>query len=162
MKIKKIFISLLCIILVICSAVCVGCNPYEDTLVIYDYDNGKECLKIDLNGEDEFSIDFIHSVNKSNVKEIYKIEGKEIVCHTLVYSAFGAGMPDAIEPPLSLEYDQDGNMVITGYNIRFSNDNPLTVAISIPYDHTITVGNKTYSLGDLVGHGKIVTISVIR
>ncbi len=162
MILKKIFISLLCIILVFCSVTLAGCNQYKDTLVIYDYDNGRECLKIDLKGEKEFSIDFIHSVNKSNVKEIYKIEGNEIVCHTLVYSAFGAGMPDVIEPPLSMEYDNDGNMVITGYNIRFDNDNPLTIAISIPYDHTITVGDKTYSLGDLIGHGKTVMVSVIR
>ena len=162
MKLKKIFTNLLCILLVFCSVSFSGCNPYKDTLVIYDYDNGKEYLKIDLNGNKEFSIDFIHSVNVSNVKEVYKIEGNEIVCHTLVYSAFGAGMPDVIEPPLSLEYDKDGNMVITGYNVRFDNNNPLTVAISIPYDHVLTVGDKSYSLGELVGHGKTVTISVIR
>ena len=139
-----------------------GCTKYQDVLVIYNYDTGKECMTINLNGEKEFSIEFLHSVNLSNVKEIYKIDGNEIVCHTLVYSAFGAGMPDELDPSLTLSYDSEGNMVITGYDIRFSNKNPLTVAISIPYDHVLTVGDKSYSLGDNVGHGTIVTISYIK
>lgn len=162
MKIKKIIAGILCFILILGTLALGGCTQYKDTLVVIDYDTGKEYCQIGLNGKTEFSVDFIHSVNKSNVKEIYRIEGSEIVCHTLVYSAFGAGMPDVIEPPLSLSYDNEGNMVISGYDIRFDNSDPLTIAVSIPYDHILTVGDKAYSLGEIAGHGTTVTISVIR
>ncbi|MBO5223529.1 MAG: DUF1850 domain-containing protein [Clostridia bacterium] len=162
MKIRKIITGILCFIFMFCSVAFSGCTQYKDTLVVIDYDTGKEYLAIDLNGETEFCVDFIHSVNKSNVKEMYRIEDDEIVCHTLVYSAFGAGMPDVIEPPLSLSYDGEGNMIVSGYDIRFNNSDPLTIAVSIPYDHTITVGDKTYSLGEIAGHGTTVTVSVIR
>ena len=158
---NKILVSLLSILLLF-SLTFTGCTKYKDVLVIHDFNTGKEYMYIEMKGKTEFSIDFIHSVNKSNVKEKYTIDGNEIVCDTLVYSAFGAGMPDNLDPSLTLSYDNDGNMIISGYNIRFNNKNPLTVAISIPYDHILTIGDKEYSLGSLIGHGTVVTISYIK
>ena len=162
MKIKnKILVSLLSILLLF-SLMFTGCTKYQDILVVYDFNTGKDYMQIDMKGEKEFSIDFLHSVNLSNVKEKYTIDGNEIVCDTLVYSAFGAGMPDDLDPSLTLSYDSEGHMVVSGYNIRFNNKNPLTLAVSIPYDHILTVGDKEYSLGDIAGHGTVITISYIK
>lgn len=154
-KILTVILSILLLFALALSA----CSPTQAKLVIKDYQTNQTYLTIPLGEDKEFSIDFIHSVNKSNVKEKYKIENNEIVCHTLVYSAFGAGMPDDLSPDLSLSYDSEGNMVISGYNIRFSSLSPLILAISIPYDHILTVNGEEYSLGTLIGHGETVIIS---
>ena len=64
--------------------------------------------KITLKDGDSFSVTFRHSVNKSDVTEIYQRRGKEIWLTGCVYYGFGAGVAEVLEPGWTLENGENG------------------------------------------------------
>ncbi len=50
-----------------------------------------------LEDQEEFYVEFLHSVNRTLVREYYKIEKGQIHLFRAEYSSFGAGMPEVPE-----------------------------------------------------------------
>lgn len=117
-------------------------------LVIRDGDTGKELSSYPVRDGDEFSITFVHSVNKSPVTDVYKIRGKDIFVERTIYYAFGAGVQTEIEEGQSLEYGEDGSMIVTGFNRRMER---LSYIVGTVSDHILKVGEQTVSLRELCG-----------
>ena len=67
----------------------------------------------------EFAIEFIHSVNQSPVREVFKAAGTEIQPVSVRFYSFGAGMQTNAEEGQTLSRDNDA-MVITGFNHTFT------------------------------------------
>ena len=57
-------------------------------LVLTDRDTGRVCARYPLEDGESFSVTFRHSVNKSDVTEIYERRGKEIWLTGCVYYGF--------------------------------------------------------------------------
>jgi hypothetical protein len=62
-------------------------------LVVCDRDTNKKYASYAVEQGEEFSISFIHSVNITEVTDVYYVDGNTIVCDKCIYSSFGAGMP---------------------------------------------------------------------
>ena len=67
-------------------------------LMLYDTDSGKIYAEFPVSEGTEFSVEFIHSVNLSPVKDIFVIRKGQIVADSTVYSAFGAGVQTELGP----------------------------------------------------------------
>jgi hypothetical protein len=126
------------------------------TLVIKDTDSGKIYGRWSLNEADEFAIEFIHSVNKSPVREIFFIEKKMIRLLAVRFASFGAGMQSDLGEGQKLSYDGDF-MVISGFNTSFKELNYIVGTVS---DHILFINGDTISLRDLCGRNAHVSISL--
>jgi len=102
----------------------------------------------------EFSIEFIHSVNMSPVRETFIIDGRMIRPLSVRFSSFGAGMQSDLEPGQKLGRDGDF-MVITGFSSSFRELNYIVGTVS---DHLLYINGETISLRELCGRNAHVTI----
>ena len=121
------------------------CN---DTLVLYNTETGKVYKTFRIREGSEFAVEFIHSVNQSPVIDIFRIENESIIADRTVYSSFGAGVQTEIEDGQTLEYDEDGNMVVSGFDIVFPEVKYIVGTVS---DHVLRIEGEYISLTELCG-----------
>ena len=118
------------------------------TLVVANSETEEIIMKFFVSEGDEFSVEFIHSVNQSPVKDIFVIRDGKIFADRTVYSAFGAGVQTEIEEGQTLTYDDEGNMVVSGFNIEFPRIKYIVGTVS---DHILEIGSEKISLRDKCG-----------
>lgn len=126
----------------------VSCNNPIDTLIIYDTETYATYKTFSVSEGTEFSVEFIHSVNQSPVIDVFKIENDNIVADRTIYSSFGAGVQTQIEDGQTLEYDDDGNMVVSGFDIIFPEVKYIVGTVS---DHILCIEGECISLTELCG-----------
>jgi len=125
-------------------------------LEIRDSDSGKVYGRWPLEENGEFSIEFIHSVNQSPVREFYSAENGMIRLRTVRFFSFGAGMQSDLEGGLTLSRDGDA-MVISGYTTTFK-DKELNYIVGTVSDHLLFINNETISLRQLCGRNAHINI----
>ncbi|MGL4791287.1 MAG: DUF1850 domain-containing protein [Anaerotignaceae bacterium] len=106
-----------------------------------------------------FSVSFVHSVNKSRVLEGYIIKEGQIYLDSCTYSGFGAGVATEVEEGQTLSYNDDGEMVITGFNRKMNN---LSYIVGTVSDHIFNINDEEISLRDLCGRNSTVRFEVLE
>lgn len=107
-------------------------------LDIYEFDNDKT-----------FSIEFIHSVNKSPVIDYYIVDDKNnIIVTKTTYYNFGAGVQTELNDNEYLEYGNNGDMTVNNINKIIS---PLVYIVGTVSHHTLNINNKDIILDDKYG-----------
>ena len=126
-------------------------------LVLTDRDTGRVCARYPLEDGESFSVTFRHSVNKSDVTEIYQRRGKEIWQTGCVYYGFGAGVAEELDPSWTLETGEHGEMILGNIEQRMDD---LTYVVGTVYDHILTVGGERIVLNELAGRNRKVHFSI--
>ena len=109
-----------------------------------------------MNDGDEFAVEFVHSVNQSPVREVYKIEGNEIRAVSVRFFSFGAGMLSDIEEGQTMSRDGDA-MIISGLNCGFAELDYIVGTVS---DHLLFINGDTISLRDLCGKNAHIALRI--
>ena len=125
-------------------------------LVICDRDTNKKYASYAVRQGEEFSISFIHSVNVTEVTDVYYVDGKTIVCDKCIYSSFGAGMPTEWEENWQVSYEGD-KMTISGLDIR---QKEVTYIVGTVYDHVLHLGGEDIVLNELCGKNAEITLKI--
>jgi hypothetical protein len=129
----------------------------EPKLVLSNDETGKVYTRLPLKDGDSFSVTFRHSVNKSDVTEIYQRRGREIWLTGCVYYGFGAGVAEVLEPGWTLENGDNGEMIIGNIEMKM---NDLTYIVGTVYDHILEVNGERIVLNDLCGKNAKVHFSI--
>lgn len=148
-------ITVTAVVLVI-TAVLFCLNSCEDDgvkLVLCYSENDEVIRSFDVEEGDEFSVEFIHSVNKSPVKDVFVIRDGKIYADRTIYSAFGAGVQTELGEGQTLGYDEHGNMVVSGFNMEFPR---VECIVGTVYDHVLEIGGESISLTELCGKNAFV------
>lgn len=146
---RKYSIAAVIIILITAVIVCLdSCGDKGVYLVLGNSETGKVYRRFEVSEGDEFSVEFIHSVNKSPVKDVFVIRDGKIYVDRTVYSAFGAGVQTEIEEGQQLSYDENGNMVVSGFNIEFPRVKYIVGTVS---DHVLEISGESISLTETCG-----------
>lgn len=124
--------------------------PY---LILRNGDTGKVIAVYPVNEGDEFSVTFVHSVNRSPVTDVYEIHSGAIYVTRTIYYSFGAGVQTQIEAGQTLKYGADGSMVVSGFQRRMDN---LSYIVGTVSDHILEVGGESVSLRNLCGRNTTV------
>ena len=130
------------------------CTPY---LVMYVSDTNARYITQKAPDGMMFSVEFIHSVNQTPLKDTYIIEDNQIRAYSTTYRSFGAGVQTALEEGQTMTYDEDGNMVITGFDITYD---PLRYIVGTVSDHILTINGNEISLRDLCGRNAKVVFEI--
>ena len=135
-----------------------SCEDKGDKKIVLCYSDTDEIIA-SFEGDEgtEFSVEFIHSVNKSPVKDVFRVENGQIVAARTIYSAFGAGVQTEIEDGQKLEFDEDGNLVVSGFDIVFPRVDYLVGTVS---DHILEIQGESISLRDLCGRNAHVYFAI--
>lgn len=128
-----------------------------DKLILSDGNTGEVYAEFDAYEGMEFGVSFIHSVNKSEVYEIYEIKDGKIILMKCIYSSFGAGVATEIEDDQTLEYTDDGKMIISNINREMSGLSYIVGTIS---DHVLRIEGSEISLRDLCGKNSVVRFAI--
>ena len=130
------------------------CTP---GLVLTDRDTGRVCARYPLEDGESFSVTFRHSVNKSDVTEIYQRRGKEIWQTGCVYYGFGAGVAEELDPSWTLETGENGEMILGNIEQRMDG---LSYIVGTVYDHILRIGDERVVLNELCGKNCKVHFSI--
>lgn len=136
-----------------------GCSPGGTSLVLSNADSGQVYATYPVENGDTFAVEFIHSVNKSPVRDVYEIREGEIWNTQCIYYGFGAGVEEELGEGETLSYGENGEMIIS--NIEKKIDNMVIVVGTIS-DHTLYLRDETISLRDLCGRSSKVLFSCQR
>ena len=128
-------------------------------LILENDETGEVLLRHPVYRGQQFSVDFIHSVNLSPVKEIFVVAGGEITLTAIEFETFGAGMPTELEPGQVLVRLPDGGMRIEGFDRTVGQ---LRYTIPRGGDITLTIGEQRIPLGSLDAPGQTVRFSVFQ
>ena len=129
----------------------------EPALTLTEQGSGRVLARIPLGDGEEFSVTFRHSVNKSDVTEIYQRRGREIWLTGCVYYDFGAGVAEVLEPGWTLDKGENGEMIIGSIEMKM---NDLTYIVGTVYDHILDINGEKIILNELCGKNAKVHFSV--
>jgi len=123
-------------------------NPWKaGILQVHDSVSGRMLGKWPLEASGEFSIEFIHSVNQSPVRETFQVKDKKIWLLNVRFHSYGAGVQSELGDGQILSRDGDA-IIISGYNASYSRLNYLVGTVT---DHVLYIDNEMISLQKLAG-----------
>ncbi len=125
--------------------------------MLSDQISGRVYARLPLEEGEEFSVTFRHSVNKSDVTEIYERRGREIWLTGCVYYGFGAGVAEELDPSWTLETGEAGEMILGNIEMRMDD---LTYIVGTVYDHILELGGERIVLNELCGKNAKVHFSI--
>lgn len=125
-----------------------SCGSGGVKLALCRSETGEVIKLFDVEDGTEFSVEFIHSVNKSPVKDVFVVREGKIYADRTVYSAFGAGVQTQVEEGQKLEFDEKGNMVVSGFDMEFPQVKYIVGTVS---DHVLEIQGECISLTELCG-----------
>ena len=126
-------------------------------LVLRNGDTNEEIARFRVSEGDEFSVTFIHSVNQYPLTDVYEIRDGKIYVVRTIYNNFGAGVQTEIEDGQTLEINENGEMVVSGFNMEMP---WLSYIVGTVSDHTLTLHGEEISLRELCGRNSKVSFSV--
>lgn len=127
-----------------------------DYLVLRNGDTQEEYARFRISEGDEFSVMFIHSVNQYPLTDVYQIKDHKIYVVRTIYNNFGAGVQTEIEEGQTLTYGENGEMIVSGFNMEMPY---LSYIVGTVSDHTLTINGKEISLRELCGKNSKVEFS---
>ncbi len=78
-------------------------------LMVSQFPDGKNLILVDLDQEKGFALSFIHSVSKTRVTDIYRVENGRIIQTAERFSAHGAGLPSQADEPGGICWEKKGD-----------------------------------------------------
>ena len=124
-------------------------------LVVQNSSTGQIYAQWLVSDNSEFSIEFVHSVNQTPVRDVFLISNNEFLPTETVFYGFGAGMQTELEEGQHLTYNADSSMSITGFTMRLPQLNYIIGTVS---DHVLYINGESISLRELCGKNAAITI----
>ena len=141
---------------VIIAAIAIIALRSGNYLVLRNGDTDKEFARFRVSEGDEFSVTFIHSVNQYPLTDVYQIKNGKIYVVRTIYNNFGAGVQTEIEEGQTLEINENGEMVVSGFDMEMPY---LSYIVGTVSDHTLTIHNEEISLRETCGKNSKVSFS---
>lgn len=159
MKKRSILISFSLLLVIGLISLYVYFNPSQQILNLKDQDTNTIYGQWVMEDEDLFSLSFIHSVNKSLVKDELMVKDGILHAHKTIYSSFGAGVQAELNEGEVLTYNDNNQMVITNMKTTYKDLNLIVGTVS---DHILEIHDKEISLTKLCGKNTAVTFAVAK
>lgn len=155
---KKLVIAAAVLMIIITAAAVLISSLSSEYLVLYNSDTGLRYITEKAEDGLMFSVEFVHSVNQTPVKDTYVIENGQIKAYSTTYRSFGAGVQTALQEGQKMTYDENGNMVITGFDITYD---PLRYIVGTVSDHILFFEGKEISLRNMCGRNAKVVFEIV-
>lgn len=153
---RNVFLSLTGVFIIIVIAVLF--YIYRPTqLIVVDMDMEETLFSQKVAQGERFEVTYIHSVERSPVKEVFEVRGGNIYTMESHTESFGAGMPYTGE---EMEV-KDGKFIIKDIN-RKVHGGTLRIRPSSVFPHHIKIGKEDLVISDPPYKGRNLEIKVAR
>ena len=152
---RNVFLSLMGILTVGAAILLYILRP--EYLLVSDMETGEVLYSTTVEEGERFSVDYIHSVERSPVTEVFEVRNTDIYTMESHTESFGAGMPYEGE---EVEM-KDGKFVIKNINRRV-HGGTLRVRPSAVFPHHVRIGGEEITISDLPYKGRNLEIEVVR
>ncbi|AKG73068.1 DUF1850 domain-containing protein [Salinicoccus halodurans] len=153
---RNVFLSLIGVVLISCLVILL--YVYRPSyLVVAEYETGETLYETRVDQGERFAITYIHSVERSPVKEVFEVRNEEIYTMESHTESFGAGMPYNGE---DVEM-KNGKFIIRNID-RKVHGGSLKVRPSSVFPHHIEIGGSTITISEAPYSGKNLEIKVVR
>ncbi|MDP3283150.1 MAG: DUF1850 domain-containing protein [Desulfobacterales bacterium] len=132
--------------------------PFITALEISDFKTRQRLMLVGMKSGEEFTISFIHSVNRRPVYDTLRVENDHLVIVRSRYDSFGAGMPESSTGEGTLKVAKDGWIEWT---VNRSVPD-VTVRVGWIAEHTLHVKDRKIRLAELAEPGKAITMRAIN
>ncbi|MFO7665745.1 MAG: DUF1850 domain-containing protein [Desulfobacterales bacterium] len=138
--------------------ICVGLLflPFITALEISDCKTRERLLLLRMQSGEEFTISFIHSVNRRPVYDTLRVENDHLVIVRSRYDSFGAGMPESSTGEGTLSIAKDGWLIWT-VNRSIPD---VTVRVGWTAEHILHIRDRKIHLSELSAPGSAITLRV--
>lgn len=126
-------------------------------LLVMDADTREIYGAYRVDTDEVFSLEFVHSVNQTTVIDEFRVTEEGFDAYRTIYSSLGAGVQTELREGETLSYDEDGNMVIAGFDLHYKELNLMVGTVS---DHVLTLKGQRISLRDLCGRNASVVLKI--
>jgi hypothetical protein len=130
--------------------------PFITALEISDFKTQRKLLVVCMRSGEEFTISFIHSVNRRPVYDTLRVESDHLVIVRSRYDSFGAGMPESSTGEGTLAVAKDGWLVWT-VNRPVPD---ITVRVGWTAEHMLHIRDRKIRLAKLAEPGSALTMRV--
>lgn len=128
-------------------------------LILIDDKTNIPLMVINLLDHKTFSVEFIHSVNKSKVIDFYTYDSNNnIIVYKTVYYNFGAGVETELIDEEKLTFGENGEMIVSNINKTI---NPLIYTVGTVYDHILKIGNMSINLNNTFGKNRHIRFIIL-
>ncbi|MHC0551172.1 DUF1850 domain-containing protein [Salinicoccus sp. CNSTN-B1] len=152
---RNVFFSLIGISVVALLVILYITAPFR--ISISDMETGEVLYSTRIDDGERFSVEYIHSVERSPVKEIFEVRGTDIYTMESHTESFGAGMPYEGEV-MELE---DGKFIISEIN-RPVHGGTLRIRPSSVFPHHIMIGDDDILISEPPFKGRNLEVNVTR
>jgi len=144
--------------IIIAGIICAGLLflPFITALEISDFKTMERLLLVRMHPGEEFTISFIHSVNRRPVYDTLRVESDHLVIVRSRYDSFGAGMPESSTGEGTLVVAKDGWL-------EWTVNRPVpdvTVRVGWTAGHTLHIRDRKIRLAELAEPGSALTMRV--
>lgn len=130
------------------------------SLTLSDAKTGNVFARFPIQTGQRFSVTFVHSVNKTPVRDIYEVrDGNVIYVVETDYYDFDAGVQTALNPGETLTIAPDGAMEIKNIDQELPN---LVYVVGTVSDHVMALHGQEFSLRKLCGKNSSVHFAVVE
>ncbi|WDP88462.1 MAG: DUF1850 domain-containing protein [Desulfobacter sp.] len=112
-------------------------------LAVVQFPQGRELTRTELGEETGFSLSFIHSVSRTPVTDIYRIQGTRIIQTQERFRAHGAGLPSHPSEPGGLSWAKEGEEFVLNMERPIPK---LVVRTDKNYKNRLILGSTTINL----------------
>jgi len=130
--------------------------PFISALEIIDFKTRQRLLLIEMKAGEEFTVAFIHSVNRRPVYDTLRVEDGNLVIVRSRFDSFGAGMPETSTGEGTLKVAKDGWLEWT---VNRSVPD-ITIRVGWTADHTLHIKGRKIPLLKLAEPGRALTLRV--
>lgn len=124
-------------------------------LVVTVDHTGEEIVATPVEDDSTVTLDYMHSVEKTTVKDIYVVDGDHFRMTRMEFGSYGWGLPARAEID---GYTEDGDFLLTFENRTYQRLNVVPGRVA---NHTLVVDGRHYDLVE-PSDGRAVTITVER
>lgn len=122
----------------------IGAQP---VLVVED-DDGTDLLAVPVEDGTVVTLEYTHSVEKTDVRDVYEVRSGRLVIVQMEFRSYGAGLPSEAD----VERTDDGTFV---YRPPDTRSGELVVATGPIADHDLVVDGTRYDLASLADNGSV-------
>lgn len=130
----------------IAGAVAAGGGTSEQVLVVTD-DDGDELLVTPVADDAEVVVAYTHSVERTDVRDVYVVRDGKLVMTRMEFSSYGAGLPSTV--PVT----RSGDRYV--YEPPEQEYDPLRISTGAVADHDLVVGDERYDLAERADGGNV-------
>lgn len=139
----------LCGVIVVGLTVAILGGPVGEPVLVVTDETGEDLLRSPVDSGDTVVLEYMHSVEKTTVRDVYEVRPTGLVMTEMEFSSYGYGLPSTA--PINMT--DEGTFI---YNVTPGDPDSLRVATGEIADHDLVIDGDRVDLAGIASYDSVV------